>query len=34
MMSLRPVAERLRMLLDDAYNRDENVGFSPDCVAA
>jgi phosphoglycerate kinase len=31
-MSLRPVAERLRMLLDDAYNRDENVGFSPDCV--
>jgi phosphoglycerate kinase len=32
MMSLRPVAERLRMLLDDAYNRDENVGFSPDCV--
>ena len=32
MMSLRPVAERLRMLLDDTYNRDENVGFSPDCV--
>src|SRR5438874_9339826 len=31
-MSLRSVAERLRMLLDDKYDRDENVGFSPDCV--
>src|SRR5437868_6427413 len=31
-MSLRAVAERLRMLLDDKYDRDENVGFSPDCV--
>ncbi len=31
-MSLRSVAERLRMLLDDAYDREENVGFSPDCI--
>src|SRR5437868_5441046 len=31
-MSLRAVAERLRMLLDDQFDRDENVGFSPDCV--
>ena len=33
-MSLRPVAERLRMLLDERWKRDENVGFSPDCVGA
>jgi phosphoglycerate kinase len=31
-LSLRPVAERLRMLIDDKFNRDENVGFCPDCV--
>jgi phosphoglycerate kinase len=32
MMSLKPVAERLRMLLDKELARGENVGFSPDCV--
>ncbi len=32
MMSLKPVAERLRMLLDRELARGENVGFSPDCV--
>jgi phosphoglycerate kinase len=31
-MSLKPVAERLRMLLDKELARGENVGFSPDCV--
>jgi phosphoglycerate kinase len=31
-MSLKPVAERLRMLLDREYSRSENVGFCPDCV--
>jgi len=31
-MSLRPVADRLRMLLDEKLNRACNVGFSPDCV--
>ena len=31
-MSLRPVAERLRMLLDRALGRGENVGFCTDCV--
>src|SRR3982750_3188693 len=31
-MSLRPVAERLRMLLDHVLGRGENVGFCPDCV--
>src|SRR5512146_1563032 len=31
-MSLRPVAERLRMLLDQAMGRGENVGFCTDCV--
>ena len=31
-MSPKPVAERLRMLLDKELNPDENVGFSPDCV--
>jgi phosphoglycerate kinase len=33
-MSLKPVAERLRMLLDKELARGENVGFSPDCVGA
>ncbi len=31
-MSLRPVATRLRELLDHVLGPDENVGFSPDCV--
>src|SRR6266849_4312413 len=31
-MSLKPVAERLRMLLDKELGRGENVGFCPDCV--
>jgi phosphoglycerate kinase len=31
-LSLKPVAERLRMLLDKELSRGENVGFSPDCV--
>ncbi len=31
-MSLRPVAERLRILLDHELGLDCNVGFSPDCV--
>src|SRR6202162_6517249 len=31
-LSLKPVAERLRMLLDKEFNPDENVGFCPDCV--
>ncbi len=31
-MSLKPVAERLRMLLDKELARGENVGFSPVCV--
>jgi len=31
-MSLKPVAERLRMLLDRGLARGENVGFCPDCV--
>ncbi len=31
-MSLKPVAERLRMLLDKELRRGENVGFCPDCV--
>src|SRR6516165_5438268 len=33
-MSLKPVAERLRMLLDRELARGENVGFAPDCVGA
>jgi len=33
-MSLKPLAERLRMLLDKEYNRSENVGFCPDCVGS
>jgi phosphoglycerate kinase len=31
-MSLKPVAERLRMLIDKDLGLDENVGFCPDCV--
>ena len=31
-MSLRPVAERLRMLLDQVLGRGENVGFCTDCI--
>jgi phosphoglycerate kinase len=31
-MSLKPIAERLRMLLDKELARGENVGFCPDCV--
>jgi phosphoglycerate kinase len=31
-MSLKPVAERLRILLDELMGRGQNVGFSPDCV--
>ena len=31
-MSMKPVAERLRMLLDKELARGENVGFCPDCV--
>src|SRR5580700_1564397 len=32
LMSLKTVAERLRMLLDRELARGENVGFCPDCV--
>jgi phosphoglycerate kinase len=31
-MGLKPVAERLRMLLDKELAHGENVGFCPDCV--
>ena len=31
-MSLKPVAERLRMLLDRELARGENIGFCPDCI--
>ena len=31
-MTLRPIVDRLRMLLDEKLDRAENVGFSPDCV--
>jgi phosphoglycerate kinase len=31
-MSLRPAAERLRILLDQHFGRSCNVGFAPDCV--
>src|ERR1051326_6590589 len=31
-MSLKPVAERLRMLLDEKLGRSCNVGFAPDCI--
>ncbi|HVP63931.1 MAG TPA: phosphoglycerate kinase [candidate division Zixibacteria bacterium] len=30
--SLKPVAERLRILLDEKMGSGQNVGFSPDCV--
>jgi phosphoglycerate kinase len=31
-MSLKPAAERLRILLDENLGRSCNVGFAPDCV--
>jgi phosphoglycerate kinase len=31
-MSLKPVAERLRILLDQHFGRSSNVGFAPDCI--
>jgi phosphoglycerate kinase len=31
-MSLRPVVDRLRKLLDHVLGEDENVGFAPDCI--
>lgn len=31
-MSLKPAAERLRMMLDKELSRGENVGFCPQCV--
>ena len=31
-MSLKPVRERLRMMLDKDLTRGENVGFCPECV--
>ena len=31
-MSLRPVVDRLRKLLDHVLGDDENVAFSPDCI--
>ncbi len=31
-MSLKPAAERLRMLLDQELGRSCNVGFAPDCI--
>jgi phosphoglycerate kinase len=31
-MSLRPVVDRLRKLLDHVLSEDENVGFAPDCI--
>src|SRR6202162_1858052 len=31
-LSLKPVAERLRVLLDNELARGENVGFCPECV--
>jgi phosphoglycerate kinase len=31
-MSLKPAAEKLRMLLDERMGRSVNVGFSPDCI--
>jgi phosphoglycerate kinase len=32
LMSLKPVAERLRNLLDERIGRGINVGFAPDCI--
>ena len=31
-LSLKPVAERLRILLDEKMGRGQNVGFCPDCI--
>ena len=31
-LSLRPLVDRLRELLDHALGEDENVAFSPDCI--
>ncbi len=31
-MSLRPVVDRLRLLLDHVIDENENVAFSPDCI--
>ncbi len=31
-MSLRPLVDHLRLLLDHVIDQGENVGFSPDCV--
>jgi len=31
-MSLKPAAERLRILLDEQFGRSANVGFAPDCI--
>jgi phosphoglycerate kinase len=31
-MSLKPAAERLRILLDETLGRGCNVGFAPDCI--
>jgi phosphoglycerate kinase len=31
-MSLRPVVDRLREMLDHVLGEDENVGFAPDCI--
>src|ERR1700675_4761495 len=31
-MSLKPAAERLRMMLDTELGRSCNVGFAPDCI--
>ena len=31
-MSLRPLVDPLRLLLDHVLDQNENVGFSPDCV--
>ncbi len=32
--SLKPVAERLRVLLDERMGRNVNVGFCPDCIGS
>jgi len=31
-MSMKPAAEKLRMLLDERMGRSVNVGFAPDCI--
>lgn len=33
-MSLRPIVDRLRALLDDVMGEQQNVAFAPDCVGA